>query len=143
MFNRLQATAARPDGPASFAATLAEKTQAVSNAATGPAGAQQADFSNMTRQEMRDWVNGEIKNGRMTLDESSPFMLMTMKVPVGGGAEIPAAGDSERINFMQRARLGIEGALFRNDAQAAKSLQAALDIMLKTPEQASGIYTRA
>lgn len=145
--HRAQTTnsAARADGAASFAATLAEKTQGATGttAAAGAADVKQADFTNMTRQEMRDWMNNEIRSGRMTFDESSPFMLMTMKMPVGGGFEIPAAGDHERINFTERARLGVEGALSRNDPDAAKRLQSAIDIMLKNQGQTIGLGAHA
>jgi len=83
----------------------------------------------MTRQEMRDWVNDQIRSGNMTLDESTPFVSMTMKMSVGGFAEVDAATDSERIDFIQRARAGIEGARSRNDDVTAKLLDAALQIM--------------
>lgn len=142
--NRTQNTnpAARADGASPFAAMLAGKTQDAQSAIAGTPGVKQADFTDMTRQEMRDWMNQEIKSGNMTLDESSPLMMMTMKMPVGGGFEIPAAGDSERIDFTNRARLGIEGAFSRNDPEAAKSLQAALDIMMKNHGQMIGMDTR-
>jgi len=90
---------------------------------------QQTDFGSMTRQEMRDWVNDQIRSGNMTLDESTPFVSMTMKMSVGGFAEVDAATDSERIDFIQRARAGIEGARSRNDDVTAKLLDAALQIM--------------
>lgn len=145
--NRAQSTnsANRANGAASFAATLAEKIQgaASATASAGTADVKQADFTNMTRQEMRDWMNNEIRSGKMTLDESSPLIGMTMKIPVGGGSEIPAAGDNERIDFTKRARLGIEGALSRNDPEAAKVLQSALDIMMKYQGQTIGVATRA
>lgn len=135
--------AARADKATSFGATLAGKTSETSTVETGRAGVKQADFTNMTRQEMRDWTNQEIKSGNMTLDESAPLMFMTMKVPVGGGHDVPAAGDGERIDFTNRARLGIEGALSRKDSDAAKRLQVTLDIMLKNQGQTVGVDTRA
>ena len=92
-------------------------------------GGKQTDFSSMTRQEMRDWVNDQIRSGNMTLDESTPFVSMTMKMPVGGFAEVDAATDGERIDFTQRARSGIEGARSRNDDVTAKLLESVLQIM--------------
>ncbi|WP_150103187.1 hypothetical protein [Hyphomicrobium denitrificans] len=65
----------------------------------------------------------------MTLDESTPFVSMTMKMSVGGFAEVDAATDGERIDFIQRARSGIEGARSRSDDVTAKLLDAALQIM--------------
>lgn len=136
------APAARADGATSSTGTLAGKTKETSNTATGTVDVKQVDFTNMTRQEMRDWMNDEIISGKMTLDESAPLMLMTMKIPVGGGFEIPAASDNERIDFMERARMGIEGALSRDDLEAAKKLQAAVDIMLANQGQKIGVDIR-
>jgi hypothetical protein len=142
--NRAQNTnvAGRADGAASFAATLAGKTQESQTATAGAAGVSQADFSNMTRQEMFDWMNDQIRSGKMSFDERSPFLGMTMKISVATGQPVDMATDTTRINFPEKARLGIEGALSRNDPGAAKRLQAAIDIMLKNQEQTVRVGTR-
>lgn len=101
-----------------------------------------ADFTSMTRQEIRDWANGQVRSGQMSLDNSFPFFAMTMKIPVGG-QEVPVEGDSERIDFLQRTRQGIEGALSNNDAQAAKRLEIALSMMLHAQGKAIGIKNQA
>ncbi len=132
--------AARADGAASFAATLAGKTQETSHNSTG--GIKQADFTNMNRQEMRDWTNEQIRSGQITLEEGFPFMAMTMKISVADGAEVAAAGDHERIDFTAKARQGIEGALLRNDPEGAKRLQTALDVLLKNQGQTIGVDVR-
>lgn len=121
---------ASADDSASFAGILAENTSGVSNATTGVSGTRQINFTDMGRQQMRDWVNEEIKNGKMTLDESSPFMLMTMKVPVTGSFGDVAAGDTPHQNFKKQALLGIEGAWSRDDLDTARRLQVAVDLML-------------
>jgi hypothetical protein len=87
------------------------------------------DFTSMTRQEMRDWVNDQISSGKMSLDDSTPFMAMTLKISAQGTQLADSATDFTRINFMETARLGIEGALSRNDQEGAKQLQAALALM--------------
>ncbi|MCE4062315.1 hypothetical protein LXM60_19125 [Pandoraea sputorum] len=128
----------------SFRAVLAEKTQQPVNAnADAQQTTRQIDFGDMTRQQMRDWVNDQIRSGQMSLDDSSPFMAMTMKVPVDGSAGIPAELDPERIDFAQRAREGIAGALALNDPANAKRLQQALDIMSRYQGQTVGISTSA
>jgi hypothetical protein len=109
----------------------------------GVSGAKQLDFTGMTRQEMRDWVNDQIRSGKMSLKDSSPFMAMTLKIPVGGTTEIPAAGDHERINFMERARSGIEGALWNHDLETATRLRATMAIMLKKQGQALDVRPSA
>lgn len=131
--------AARADGAASFATSLAGGVQKAGGVVVEMAGVKQADFTNMTRQEMRNWTNNQIRSGQMTLDEGFPFVAMTMKIPVGGGSGIPVAGDHERMDFMTRARQGIEGALSRNDPEAAMRLQVALNSMVKDQGQTPGV----
>lgn len=129
-------------GTTSFASTLTMATANTTKADTN--GVKQMDFTSMTRQEMRDWVNGQIRSGEMSLDDSRPFMAMTMKIPVSGaGGELPAADDSERIDFTQRVYSGIEGAVSRNDQTTLKMLKSATQIMSQVQGQAIGINTRA
>ncbi len=90
----------------------------------------QADFTSMTRKEMFDWMNDQIRSGKMSLDESSPFLGMTMKISVTTGQPVDMAKDITRINFVEKARLGIEDARSNNDPDLAKMLQTALEIML-------------
>src|SRR3546814_20825489 len=84
----------------------------------------------MTRQELFDCMNGKIKRGEMSLDDSSAFLGMTVKIPVGTGQGAPIALDDwERVNFVQIARDGIEGAQSRNDALTLAMLQSALQML--------------
>jgi hypothetical protein len=108
-------------------------------------GVKHVDFTSMTRQEMRDWVNAQIRSGEMSLDDSRPFMAMTMKIPVNGGSggELPAQSDGTRHDFTQRARDGIQGALSRNDETTLKMLESAMSIMQRQQGQAIGIDIRA
>lgn len=106
----------------SFASALAAAT-----AATAPV--KHADFTSMTRQEMFDWMNEQIRSGRMSLDESTPFLGMTMKVSAATGQTVEMATDATRIDFLEKARLGIEGALSHNDQALAERLRAALERM--------------
>jgi hypothetical protein len=123
---------------ASFAAAL-NATQADSTKQT-----KQVDFSSMTRQEIRDWANAQIRSGEMSLDDSRPFMAMTMKIPVAGGlgGEIPAESDGTRYDFMQQVRDGIQGALSRNDDTTLKMLQSAMSIMQQKQGQTIGVNAR-
>lgn len=132
---RPQASAADRSAGASFSAALTA-TQADST--------KQADFTSMTRLEMRDWVNNQIRSGEMSLDDSRPFMAMTMKMPVGGlGGELAAESDGMRYDFTQKVRDGIEGALSRNDETTLKMLQSAMSIMQRQQGQTIGINIRA
>src|SRR3546814_8810556 len=105
-----------------FSAALS--TAPASTAQTGPGSAAPPDFTSMTRQELFDWMNGKIKRGEMSLDDSSAFLGMTVKIPVGSGQGAPIAlDDGERDNFVQLARDGIAGAQSRNDAMPQAMIQ--------------------
>lgn len=133
---RAQPATATSANHASFSSAL---TAAV--AETSPV--KQADFTNMTRKEMFDWMNDQIRSGKMSLDESSPFLGMTMKISVATGQPVDMATDTTRINFVEKARLGIEGARSNYDPGLAKRLQAAIEIMGRQQGQALGVETRA
>lgn len=131
-----QAATATSTNSASFSSALAAATAET-------ATAKQTDFTSMTRKEMFDWMNDQIRNGKMSLDESSPFLGMTMKVSVATGQPADMATDATRINFLEKARLGIEGARANNDPALAKRLQAAIEVMRRQQGQAFGVYARA
>lgn len=133
---RAQAAAATNTQPTSFSAALAA-------AKADTPSAKQADFTSMTRQDLFDWMNGQIRSGNMSLDESSAFLGMTMKVDVATGQPVDMATDSTRINFVEKARAGIDGALSRNDPDLAKRLQLAVASMQKLLGQTEGAGTRA
>lgn len=119
-------------GPTQTVATNPAAFKSALSAATAEASTpKQSDFTSMTRKEMFDWMNEQIRSGKMSLDESSPFLGMTMKVSVATGQPVDMATDTTRINFVEKARLGIEGARSNNDPDLAKRLQAAIDVMLK------------
>lgn len=133
---RTQTSTAANKSPASFSSTLAAATAETSTV-------KQADFTSMTRQEMFDWMNDQIRSGKMSFDESSPFLGMTMNISVATGQPVDMATDATRINFIEKARLGIEGALSRNDPDLAKRLQAAIEVMHRQQGQAISVDTRA
>ena len=133
---RAQALTAENTNPTPFSSALATATAEVPVV-------KQADFTSMTRQEIFDWMNSQIRNGTMSLDESSSFLGMTIKISVATGQPVDMATDTTRLNFMEKARLGIEGALSRNDPDLAKRLQAAIDIMTGQQGQAIAADTRA
>ncbi|WP_028580867.1 hypothetical protein [Desulfogranum japonicum] len=132
-----QIPATKTSNPTSFSAKLAAATAENSTV-------KQADFTSMTRQDMFDWMNNEIRSGNMSLDESSPFMGMTIKIPVAAGQQpVDMATDTSRINFIEKARLGIEGALSRNDQDLADKLQMAIELMHTAQGKTIGVNERA
>jgi hypothetical protein len=100
-------------------------------------GVQTTDFTDMTRSDLFDWVNSKIKSGEMSLDDSSAFLGMTMKVPVNGA--YAGLDDQEHVNFVQKAQDGMTWAQQHNDSDMLKQLQAALGAMQKYQGQLSGV----
>jgi hypothetical protein len=78
---------------------------------------------------MFDWMNDQIRGGKMSLDEGSPFLGMTMKISVATGQPVDMATDTARINFVEKARLGVEAARANNDQDLEQRLLAAIETM--------------
>lgn len=116
---------------ASFAAILNAKAEQAFDAggSVDHKDNNQNDFTSMTRQELFDWMNGQIRSGEMSIKESSPFLLMTIKISETTGEPIDMATDSTRINFLEKLQLGIEGAFSNNDQGLAGRLQMAIDFI--------------
>jgi hypothetical protein len=85
---------------------------------------EKVDFSNMTRQELRDWMNGQIKSGKMTVEESFPI-----GIAAGGGTEPDNL--TARHDFIQEMRGAIQFSLEHGDEKNVKGKEAALQMMLK------------
>lgn len=124
-------------------AAAAPQTSRTSKAAPTDSGtakeATQLDFTSMTRQELFDWMNSQLRAGKMTLDESTCFLGMTLKISAATGQQVDMATDTTRENFLERARLGIEGALWRHDQDLARRLRDTVDIMLRRQGEAAGV----
>ncbi|WP_319759151.1 hypothetical protein [Maridesulfovibrio sp.] len=128
----------QPENSADVKATQVEETAIPKNStATNESTPDKADesstinFSDATRKELLDWMNGEVRGGRMSLDESFPLMSMTLKISATTGQSMSMETDQTRINFEEKARLGLEAANARNDLETAKQLRIALNIMAK------------
>ena len=124
---------------ASFASVLGGSA---ADANRGSAGSvETTDFTHMTRKDLAEWVNTEIKNGEMSLDGSEAFMGMTMKIPVNGA--YAGLDDREQVNFMQSAQDGVAWARQHADGDMVKSLEAALGAMQKSQGQVSAVNLTA
>jgi hypothetical protein len=120
-----------PSGAADFASMLSARTPEMRDASSSTSGGQGPDFTSMTRQELFDWMNDRIRNSDMSLDESSPFLGMTVRISVATGEPVDMTTDTTRFDFTERARQGIEYALAHLDLAAAGRMQDALDRMLR------------
>jgi hypothetical protein len=101
---------------------------------SSPSSVSQIDFTSMTRQQMF---------GSMSLDESTQYLGMTVKIDAATGAPVDMASDTKSVNFIDRARQGIAGALWRGDQDAAARLQSAVATMQRYQGQVTGVDIRA
>ncbi|QUS37545.1 hypothetical protein RPMA_00675 [Tardiphaga alba] len=97
----------------------------------------------MTRQQLFDWMNNQIRSGAMSMDDSTPFLGMTMKIDARTGVPVDMQTDSEPVNFMQRAARGIEAALSRGENDSAARLSAALSMMQRYQGQLTSVDMHA
>lgn len=113
-----------------FEAMLSTRTADTRDAAESSAEGEALDFTSMTRQDLFDWMNGELRSGDMSFDESSPFLGMTLKISAATGEPVDMATDTARIDFAEKARQGIDFYQSHFDYASADALKAALDRML-------------
>ena len=97
------------------------------------------DMTHTTRSRMMDWVNNEIKNGNISLDDGFPFMAMAMKIPA---TETTPFGfhlidNTEVINIPEIISKGIEGAESRGSQQTLDMLRSAQYIIEGNPNMLS------
>ena len=113
-----------------FEALLSAKAADTRKAADNSAESKPLDFTSMTRQELFDWMNEQLRSGEMSFDESSPFLGMTLKISAETGESVDMATDNSRIDFTEKARQGLEFYQAHFDYASADRLQTALDRML-------------
>lgn len=65
-------------------------------------------------------------------------MGMTMKISVETGQPVDMATDTTRIDFIEKTRLGIEGARSLDDQKLAERLQRAMNTMHRSQGRAIG-----
>lgn len=121
--------AATRTNPQDDASVLATRPTETPDTPIGAAESARPDFTNLTRQGMFDWMNSQIRSGEMSLDASSAFLGMTMKISAATGKPVDMASDTTRIDFTEKARQGIEFFQSRFDQASAKKLQDALHLM--------------
>lgn len=116
------------NGSASFSALMTAVTKDATPTARRDAAA--PDFTSMTRQDLFDWMNDRIISGDLSLDDSTVFLGMTVRIPVGAGQGVSIAlDDQERVDFVRTAHDGIAGARSRHDETAVRMLETAMRIM--------------
>ncbi len=113
--------------PRAEAQAPAAPSPEVSASAPAPARRETVDFTQMTRAELLDWMNGRIRSGELSLDDTSGLLGMTMSMPVGGGAAAPDA--RQKLDFIAMAKDGLAAAEARGDRDGTRSLREAMAVM--------------
>ncbi|MGO4382468.1 hypothetical protein [Pseudoduganella sp. RAF53_2] len=100
----------------------------VANATESSRSVAQFDFTNISPQKMFEAMNELIRDGKMTLDESSPLlgMIPTQLSSPAYDGEIPKAF-YEPVNFFEKLREGMEAASSRNEYTSLARMKRAFD----------------
>jgi hypothetical protein len=102
------------------------------------------DFTNVSPAQMQQTINGLIRSGKMSFDDSSSLvgMIPTALAWAGGGMPSAAQLDSARntpINFLATLQAGIAGAQSRGDTHNAETLTRAFEVLRSLQGTLSGI----
>ena len=100
------------------------------------------DFSNISPKALRETVNDLIRNGKMSLDESSPLVpLMFRDTPVAN-ARAPEGGQ-QPMDVLALLREGLQDAQSRHETQTAYYTQLSIDALSRLQGQTSGVDVKA
>lgn len=87
------------------------------------------NFRSMTNADLLSWVNNELDQGRISLDDSMGFISMIAISPELTGAARDFAVNQEKHDFVARAQRGMEYAESTHNPVSAESFETALNIM--------------
>ncbi|SME99921.1 hypothetical protein SAMN06265365_11461 [Tistlia consotensis] len=122
-------------GSAASASSTATSDPAASSSST----VETLDFTDMTSQQLLDWMNNQLKSGQMSPADSGAFLDMTMNLSTATGGQVGTASDTTSYNFTKMAMQGIEGAKARHDDKAVAFLEKALSTMQSAQGSVSGL----
>ena len=97
------------------------------------------DFTHMTRQQLSDWVSGQVKSGQMSVKDSIPFFSLTFKFDQATGQQVDMSTDTTTYNFLNVAQNAVAGAQSMHNDVAAAALQNALTIMQNVQDASAGV----
>lgn len=127
---------------ADFSKVMQEKAQGSSKAepvanvdkASEPAS-NTPNFRSMTNADLLSWVNSELDQGRMTLDDSMGFISLMVISPELTGDARDFAWNQEQRDFIDSAKAHIEYAKSINDPVYEDMFQTTLNIMNRSQPQ--------
>lgn len=128
-FQRTAMANGKPPAARSFASVFETAAKSAAASPQDKAGNAVAttDFTRMTRQGLVDWMNPKIRSGELSLDDTSPLLALTLKMPASGAAA--GLDNQELVDFMRMARNGIAWAQQNHEPNTLKLLQSALSLM--------------
>ena len=102
------------------------------------------DFTNMSPAQMQGTMNGLIRSGRMSFDDSSSLvgMIPTALAWAGGGTPSAEELDSARntpMDFLATLQAGIADAQWRGDTRNAETLTRTLEVLQSLQGTPSGV----
>ncbi|WP_192456422.1 hypothetical protein [Musicola keenii] len=129
-------------GDSAFSSTLRAARANAGFESTGQdVDAKQIDFSNMTRDELKDWINDKLQSGEMTFDESTTFVSLTVNgLSAAGNGSNNAEGT---FNYRQMIQDGLDNALGHGDRASSASLQSVLSIMQRYQGEQTGQHSQS
>jgi len=119
---------------ATDAVTISDEAKALAarNVPAPTDTAKKVDFTSMTRQDLKDWINNQISSGEMSLDDSTGFVGMTLNGMSVDDVTMGASKNNETFDYIHLMRAGIEGAKSRNESEATiKRFEGTLLTMLQ------------
>jgi hypothetical protein len=105
-----------------------ESSATASTPNQGSASSTRVDFTHMTSRQLLNWINTQIASGKMSLDESSNYLGLTLNgMPLDPGAD-DSWRDAPR-DYIADLNAGLDGAQFRGDKKEIASLLKMLDYL--------------
>ncbi|ACS84007.1 hypothetical protein [Musicola paradisiaca] len=131
-------------GDSAFSSTLRTALASAGLDSTGQdVDVKQIDFSNMTRDELKDWINDKLQSGEMTFDESTTFVSMTVNGLSAAGNGINNNNAEGTFNYRQMIQDGLDNALSHGDQASVASLQSVLSIMQRYQGEQTDPYSQS
>ncbi|MBJ7441710.1 MAG: hypothetical protein JHD35_22195 [Sphingopyxis sp.] len=88
------------------------------------------DFSQMTRDQLFQWMNDRIKGGALSLDDRAGLLGLTGCGAIGApSADTAPASDQDQLNFFQIAQDRVAAARHRREGSVEAIYQTALAVM--------------
>lgn len=100
-----------------------------------------ADFSHMSRHELHELINCQIRSGQLSLEGSATLVWLGVNLRIDHDDQSMESDEHEIVNFLESARLGREAALSDDNPVVARQFEVALNLMHDIQGQTIGVDT--